>query len=110
LKTLRNFRSVFFVQKTIAFNGSNTVTHPGLRPPLQRRGTHKIPSTGGVPGGRGGFLNVLQNGISIVKCSNRSGPGSENHEKKLKLIHAGLKAVKFLHRRNNKTAISSYIK
>ena len=32
-----------------AFNDSNTAPHPGLRPPLQRRGTFKIPSTGRVP-------------------------------------------------------------
>jgi putative restriction endonuclease len=57
------------LRQTRAFNDSNTATHPGLRPPLQRRGTFKIPSTGGVPERRGGFLDLLRNGISIVKCS-----------------------------------------
>jgi penicillin-binding protein 2 len=34
---------------TRAFNYSNIVTHPGLRPPLQRRGAFNHPPTGGVP-------------------------------------------------------------
>jgi uncharacterized protein YceK len=54
-----------------AFNDSNIATHPGLRPPLQRRGAFKIPSGGGVPGRRGGFLDLLRNDISIVKCSSQ---------------------------------------
>jgi hypothetical protein len=58
-----------FSIKARAFTDSNTVTHPGLRPPLRRRGAYKIPSTGGVPERRGGFLDVLRNNISIVKCS-----------------------------------------
>jgi len=38
-----------------ALHDSNAATHPGLWPPLQRRGAFKIPSAGGVPGRRGGF-------------------------------------------------------
>jgi len=34
-------------------------THPGLRPPLRRRGTFGIPSSGGVPERRGGSLALL---------------------------------------------------
>ena len=39
-----------------AYRNSNSATHPGLRPPLQRRGTCEIPSIGGVPERRGGSL------------------------------------------------------
>jgi len=52
-----------------AFNDSNAATYPGLRPPLRRRGAFKIPSSGGVSEWRGGFLDLLRNDISIVKCS-----------------------------------------
>jgi len=41
--------------------GSSEETHPGLRPPLQRRETLGIPSDGGVPERRGGSLNLSQN-------------------------------------------------
>jgi len=36
----------------------NSLTHPGLRPPLPGRGTEKIPSSGGVPERRGGFADI----------------------------------------------------
>ncbi|MEI8206286.1 MAG: hypothetical protein WCG03_05355 [Kiritimatiellales bacterium] len=41
----------------ITDHGSNSATHPGLRPPLQGRGTVRIPSRGGVPERRGGSLS-----------------------------------------------------
>jgi len=41
----------------ITYHDSSSATHPGLRPPLQRRGTGRIPSTGGVPERRGGSLS-----------------------------------------------------
>jgi len=42
-------------------------THPGLRPPLPRRGTYKTPSAGGVPGRRGGSDDVSQYDICTKK-------------------------------------------
>ena len=50
-----------FHSKVFHINDSNAATHPGLWPPLQRRGALKIPSGGGVPGRRDGFPG---NGIS----------------------------------------------
>ena len=61
-----------------ARNDLNVATHPSLpplynygaagRPPLRGRGAFKIPSTGGVPERRGGFLPA-DSDISIVKCA-----------------------------------------
>jgi TatD DNase family protein len=47
-------------------------THPGLRPPLRRRGAFKIPSGGGVPERRGGFPRLSHPGTSTVKYDNRA--------------------------------------
>ncbi len=49
-----------------ACHASNAITHPGLRPPLQRRGISTIPSTGGVPGRRGGSPDSQNNNFVTV--------------------------------------------
>jgi len=55
------------IRDSKAHSNSNHSTHPGLRPPLPRRGTREIPSTGGVPERRGGPDDVSQYDISIDK-------------------------------------------
>ena len=54
-------------QEIKTFDPSNAAPHPSLRPPLQRRGALKIPSTGGVPERRDGVLYLLRNDISEKK-------------------------------------------
>ena len=49
-----------------ACHTSDAITHPGLRPPLQRRGISTIPSTGGVPERRGGSPNSQNNNVVTV--------------------------------------------
>ena len=57
------------LKQTLAAYDLHIATHPGLRPPLRRRGAFKIPSIGGVPERRGGSPGLSRNRISIVKCS-----------------------------------------
>jgi hypothetical protein len=42
-------------------------THPGLWPPLQRRGFEKIPSFGGVPERRGGLRHLTREVLQDIR-------------------------------------------